>query len=251
MKIIYSFFILLLISCSGESEKNNETTKINPLEHKTEETESIKLLNNGLMSNLKGDWITAVLTDSIPQKREVFRWKNFFLGNLMISIKENDTLIISGERYRDQLKFEVIDSKTLVIPEWDNIRIVYSQEKDMIYLGREENFYRRINIKDFDKVISNEDLLMKYMVNLLFKCDYLPKNFTSKIKYIALDLETYPRFTFDAIGLENQTGEIEYFGWKFIGDTLNLYKTSSIYDADSEFTSYKLEKIEKQYYKNN
>lgn len=247
MKIIYSFVILLLISCSGERKNNNET-----LDSKKEK-EAIRLLNNGLLSNLKGYWITTILTDSIPQKREIFKWRNFFLGNLMISINENDTLIISGERYSDQLKYEVVDSKTLVLPERDNVRIVYSSEKDLIYLGGETtgSIYKRLTVKDFEKSIINENILMNYLVNVLFKCDYLPTDFASKIKYIALDLESYSSFTFDAIGLENQTGEIEYYGWKFTGDTLNLYRTSSIYDNDSEFTSYKLEKIEKQYFKNN
>jgi hypothetical protein len=247
-----------LISCSGKRGKNNNKTPgTEPFGYQTtvskHEPETIKLLDNGLMSNLKGEWITTILTDSIPKTREVFKWKNFFLGNLMISIKENDTLIASGERYRDSLKYEVFNSITLVLPERENLRFVYSPQKDLIYMGGEASgdVYRRNTIKDLEKIISDEKLLMEYVINLLFIRDYLPKNFPSKIKYIALDLETYARFTFDAIGIENQTGELEYFGFKFIGDTLNLYRTSSIYDDDSGFTSYKVEEIEKQYFKNN
>jgi hypothetical protein len=257
MKILYTLLILILLSCSGGRKGNNETSKINPLDLQTiedkQETETIGLLDNGLMSTLTGDWITTILTDSIPKKREIFRWKNYFLGNLMISIKENDTLIISGEWFRDKLNYEVINSKTLVLPERDNFKIVYSPENDLIYLGRETfgSVYKRSTIKSFEKIASDKNLLMNFVINLLFKCDYLPNDFASKIKYVALDLETYNRFTFDAIGLENEIGEIEYYGWKFIGDTLNLYRTSSIYDGDSGFTFYKIEEINKQYFKNN
>lgn len=257
MKILHLFLIFLLISCSGERGKNNNLISIEPSEYQDtaskREPEIIELLDNGLMSNLKGEWVTTVLTDSIPKSREVFRWKNFFLGNLIVLIKENDTLISNGERYIDSLKYKVINSVTLALPEWDNLRFIYSPQKDLIYVGSEVsgNVYRRNTIKDLEKIISNEKLLMEYVINLLFLRDYLPKDFPSKIKYIALDLETYDRFTFDAIGIEKQNGEIDYYGFKFIGDTLNLYRTSSIYDDDSGFTSYKIEELEKQYFKNN
>lgn len=258
MKITHLLLIFILISCSGQRNKNSkEIIEEAPLENQVIdsklEPETIELLDNGLMSNLKGDWITTILPDSILRTREILRWKNVFYGDLMISIKENDTLIISGNMDWGPLKYKVVDNKTIVLPEWNNTRVVYSPEKDKIYWGGEASGrdYKRLSNKDFEKTISDEKLLMEYVINLLFKDDFLPKDFKSKIKYISLGLETYTPFTFDAIGIENQAGEIDYFGWKFSGDTLNLYKTSYTYDDDSGFISYKLENIDRQYIKNN
>jgi hypothetical protein len=258
MKLIYLMLIIVLISCSGQGDKSSgEIVEKSTFETDTNENkqkaDTLEILDNGLMSKLKGDWITTILPDSILQTREILRWKNVFYGDLMISIHDNDTVIISGNMDWGPLKYEVVDEKTFILPEWNNTKVIYSPEKDLIYWGGTATgrVFERFPSNDFVEIISNEKLLMEYVINILFKDDYLPKGFASKIKYISLGLETYTPFTFDAIGIENQNKEIEYYGWKFIGDTLNLYKTSFTYDDDSGFISYKLEDIDRQYYKNN
>lgn len=250
--------IIVLISCSGQGDKSRseiveKSTFENDISENKLKADTLELLDNGLMRKFKGDWITTILPDSILQTREILRWKNVFYGDLMISINENDTLIIRGNMDGGPLKYEIVDEKTIILPEWNNTKLIYSPEKDLIYLGGKTTgrVFKKFPNNDFVEIISNEKLLMEYVINILFKDDYLPKDFASKIKYISLGLETYTPFTFDAIGIENQNEEIEYFGWKFIGDTLNLYKTSFTYDDDSGFISYKLEDIDRRYYKNN
>jgi hypothetical protein len=255
MTIIPILSFVLLLSCSESRTKNDKETSITPpLDHPTiesrQETKAIRLLGNGLMSNLEGDWLNTIFTDSIIQTKEIYKWHGYLMGALMISIKENDTLIRRGERYIDYFKYEVINDRTLVLPDNDNFEVVYSPEKDLVYFGN-SSIYKKPTFKNVVQFTSNEELLMDYLKNLLFKQEYLPDNFASKIKYVGLYLETYHRFTFDAIGIENQNGEIQYYGWKFFGDTLNLYKTSSIYDGDSEFTFYEIGALEIQYYNKN
>ncbi len=255
MRIALLLSIFLLFSCSGQGDRKTTLSSENiPIEQKTndKQSETIGLLPNGLAQTMTGEWLTAVLPDSIVKSKEILQWKNVFYGDLLLLIKENDTLIIRGNMDWGSEKYTVVDAKTIITPEWYKTRVVYSPEKDIVYRGSEPSapVYKRPPFKDFEKIIDDEKLLMEYMINLLFKNDYLPTDFASKIKYISLGLETYTPFTFDAIGIENPIGEIEYFGWKYSGDTLNLYKTSSTYDEDSGFISYKQGELDKQYFKN-
>jgi hypothetical protein len=258
MKMIHLVLILVFISCSGQlDKKSNEKSENITLEQETNGSANGRiaedLLENGLMSKMKGDWLTAILPDSILNTREILQWRNVFYGDLLISISDNDTLVIRGNMDCGQLKYNVLDKNTIMLPEWNNTKVVYSPEKDLIYLGGESSgrVFKRLFNKELVKTISDERLLMEYVINLLFMGDYLPMDFASKIKYISLGLETYTPFTFDAIGIEIQDGKIEHYGWKFNGDTLNLYATSSTYDDDSGFRSYKLEEFDRQYYKSN
>ncbi|MDZ7608354.1 MAG: hypothetical protein U5K79_22845 [Cyclobacteriaceae bacterium] len=254
MRIAPLLSIFLLLSCSGQGEKNTTIISENiPIEQKADEpqSETIELLGNGLTNKMTGEWLTAVLPDSILKTREILRWKNVFYGDLLLSIKDNDTLVICGNMDWGSLKYKVDDNKSITTTEEYKTRVVYSPEKDIVYRGSEPYgpVYKRPPFKDFEKIIANEKLLMEYVINLLFKNDFLPPEFAAKIKYISLGLETYTPFTFDAIGIENQNGELEYFGWKYSGDTLNLYKTSSTFDDDSGFISYKQGELDKQYFK--
>ena len=257
MKITHLLLIFILISCSGQRSENNkviteETFLENQVIDSVVEPETIELLNNGLMRSMKGNWITTILPDSILQAREILKWKNVFYADLMISVKDNDTIYIGGNMDWGPMKCSIVDSKTIVIPEWNNSKVVYSPETDMIYWGRRATVqaFRRMD-KEYEEIIFNEKLLYDYLKNLLFKEDYIPKDFVANIKYISLGLETYTPFTFDAIGIENESGDLDYYGWKFSGDTLNLYKTSYTYDDDSGFISYQIEDLDRQYFNNN
>jgi hypothetical protein len=187
MKIVHIVSILILISCSGKVGKNsneiieNFTTESHVNEN-VKKVGTYQLLENGLMSNLKGDWITTILPDSILQSREILKWKNIFYGDLMISINENDTAIIGGNMDKAPLKYEVVDEKTFVLPEWHNTKVIYSPEQDLIYLGGPATgrVYKRSPSDDFLKVISNEKLLMEYVIKILFKEEYLPRGLCIK-----------------------------------------------------------------------
>lgn len=208
-----------------------------------------KLLRNGLLSDIKGDWIVSILPDSILKYKKVLPWRDVFYGDLFLSINDSDTLLIGGHMDNISLKFITIDSSTLKLPEWDNSTFKYSEEKSVILAP--SRIFKKLEIKEFGKIIREEEALMKYVIGLLFTEDFMYQEEISRINYISLGVETYTPFTFDAIGIISKEGIIEHFGWEFKGDTLNLYSTSFTHDEDSGFKFYKLGELDKQYIKNN
>lgn len=255
MRITGILIFVLFISCSGQQQRN-DTSEIITDEQTEQETDNQSEIPQigeiGQPSILTGHWLTTILPDSIKKAREVLRWKDRFYGGLFLTIKENDTLILSGNMDWYPFAYTKIDDYTLLLLESNNSQIYYEPKKDLIFWGRPSmgQLFRRID-QDFVDTIRDENLLMAYIINILFNVDFLPKDFYKNIKYISLGLETYTPFTFDAIGIENESGDLDYYGWKFSGDILNLYKTSYTYDDDSGFISYQIESLDRQFFNNN
>ncbi|MCY1634031.1 MCE family protein [Marinifilum sp. D737] len=214
--------------------------------------DSIEIMDNELSSELKGDWISTIFTDSIFDKREIAIWKHAFYGDLFISINDSDTLLAGGNMDFGEILFYSEDENTFVtVSDWGETKYTYSKGIGVIYIGDRpsSSVFKRDADSTQMSIIKDENALMSYVIKRLFTGDYLPQKTISKINYISLGLETYTPFSFDAIGIENEKGETEYFGWKFIDDTLELYKTTSLYDDDSGFTSYQLGKLHRKFIK--
>lgn len=212
----------------------------------------VEIMDNELSSELKGDWISTVVTDSIFDKREIDSWKYVFYGDLFISVNESDTLFVGGHMDFGENLFYSEDENTFVaVTDWGDIKYTYSKELDAIFAGDKPNsrVFKRVIDSTQMCILEDENALMNYVIKRLFKGEFFPQETISKINYISLGLETYTPFSFDAIGIENEKGETEFFGWKFIDDTLELYKTTSLYDEDSGFTSYQLGKLHRKYIK--
>ena len=247
--------ILVLSSCSGQPQKgkDKESTKQNveTIANDTHQIDPKGLLKNGLLPDLKGDWISSILPDSIRLNRMVLPYMNVFYGNLLISINDIDTILIYGNMDRGPLKIVTTSNKSFVIPEWNNSQVSYSEDRDVIFMGSDPstNIYRRLTDEQILNMIRDEKSLMDYVIHLVFTKDYMSNDEIAQIKYIYLGLETYTPFTFDAIGIINENNEIQYFGWRFENDTLNLYKTTYVYDDDSGFISYELGELDRQYFK--
>lgn len=247
--------ILVLSSCSGQPQKDKgkESTQQNveTIANDTHQNDPKELLKNGLLPALKGDWISSILPDSIRLNRKILPYKNVFYGNLMLSIYDKDTILIYGNMDRGPLRIVTTSNKSFVIPEWNNSQVSFSEDRDIIFIGSEPSaeVYRRLTDEQILKIIRDEKSLMDYVIHLVFTEEYMSKVEIAQIKYISLGLETYTPFTFDAIGIANEKNEIQYFGWRFENDTLNLYKTTSVYDDDSGFISYKLGELDRQYFK--
>jgi len=215
--------------------------------------DSVELMDNELLPELKGNWVCSEFTDSIFDKKQISSWKHVFYGDLFLSINESDTLSIGGHMDFGEIIFYSEDEKTFVaVSEWGETKYTYSKDLDAIFNGEKPNsrIFKRSDKEELMSIIKDEHALMNYVIKRLFTSDYLPKDTISRIKYISLGLETYTPFSFDAIGMENESGEMEYFGWKFIGDTLELYKTKSSYDDDSGFKSYRIGELDSKYTKN-
>ncbi len=247
--------ILVLSSCSGQPQKGKvkASTKQNveTITNYAHQIDTNELLKNGLLPALKGDWISSILPDSIRLNKQVLPYRNVFYGNLMISINDKDTILIYGNMDRGQLKIVTTSNKSFVIPEWNDSQVSYSEDRDVIFMGSDPstNIYRRLTDEQILKMIRDEKSLMDYVIHLVFTEEYMSKDEIAQIKYISLGLETYTPFTFDAIGIITKNNETQYFGWKFENDTLNLFKTTSEYDDDSGFISYKLGELDRQYFK--
>ena len=217
------------------------------------EVDSVELMDNELLPELKGNWISTILTDSIFDQKQISSCKHVFYGDLFLSINESDTLFIGGHMDFGEILFYSEDEKTFVaVSEWGETKYSYSKDLDAIFIGEKPNsrIFKRSNSGKLMSIIKDENALMNYVIKRLFTGDYLPKETILRINYISLGLETYTSFSFDAIGIENELGETEYFGWKFIDNTLELYKTTSCYDDDSGFTSYKIGELDRKYTKN-
>ena len=235
MRLLLTILIFISISYSGQSQVDNYNH-----------------LSNGLVPGCKGDWLITILPDTLQANKEVLSWKNIFYGFLLLTIDESNTMILSGNMDQGPLNFTTIDTVSFKLsPEWGNTKYTYSRENDLIYLGDEpysRTFKRLSNDKMID-TIRDSKKLMEYVINKIFIDKYLPQDFTSNIEYISLGLETYTPFTFDAIGIRNQNGELEYFGWEYISDTLKLYKTTSTFDENSGFRYFIKGELDRQYFK--
>ncbi len=247
--------ILVLSSCSGQPQKGKgkESTQQNveTIANDAHQNDPKELLINGLIPALKGDWISSILPDSIRLNRKVLPYRNVFYGNLMISINDKDTILIYGNMDRGPLKIVTTSITSFVIPEWNNSQVSYSEDRDVIFMGSgpSAKVYRRLSDEKILNIIRDEKSLMDYVIHLVFKEEYMSKDEIAQIKYISLGLETYTPFTFDAIGIITKNNETQYFGWEFENDTLNLYKTTSEYDDDSGFKSFKVGELDRQYFK--
>jgi len=248
MQVLIILFFGYNFSQSIFVEKILDATKM----HYMIKVDSVELMDNELLPELKGNWVSTILTDSISDKKQISSWKHVFYADLFLSINESDTLLAGGHMDFGEILFYSENEKTFVaISEWGETKYSYSRDLTAIYIGDHPN--SRIFKRSSDKlmsIIKDENDLMDYVIKRLFTDDYLPKETISKIKYISLGLETYTPFSFDAIGMENDSGEMEYFGWKFIENTLELYKTTSSFDDDSGFTTFKIGELDSKYSKN-
>lgn len=215
--------------------------------------DSVELMDNELLPELKGSWVSTIFTDSIFDNKQISSWKYIFYGDLFLSINESDTLFIGGHMDFGEILFYSEDEKTFVaVSEWGETKYTYSKELDAIFIGEKPNsrIFKRLNNGELKSIIKDENALMNYVIKRFFTGECLPKETISKINYISLGLETYTPFSFDAIGIENELGKTEYFGWKFIDNTLELYKTTSSYDDDSGFTTFTMGELDSKYTKN-
>nr|WP_320119495.1 hypothetical protein [uncultured Marinifilum sp.] len=248
MQVLIIIFFGYSFSQSSFDEKILHATEMNH----TINVDSVELMNNELLPELKGNWVSTILTDSIFDKKQISSWKHVFYGDLFLAINESDTLIVGGHMDLGEILFYSEDEKTFVaISDWGETKYSYSRDLAAIFIGDKPNsrIFKKSN-GQLMSIIKDENDLMDYVIKRLFTGDYLPKEMISRIKYISLGLETYTPFSFDAIGIENESGKIEYFGWKFIENTLELYKTTSTFDDDSGFATYKIGELDSKYTKN-
>ena len=201
--------------------------------------------DDGLIDDIKGIWISTVLPDSVQENKIVLPWRDIFYGFLLITINDDNTLIIQGNMDRGSLKYCVIDSVTIGSPDLQNLIIKYSKHNDLIYLGNysSSRVFRRITDDNLINIIRDKKQLENYIIQLIFS-DYFPDDDLSKIVYISLGLETYTPFTFDAIAIDNGSEELDYFGWEIINDTLRLYKTYEYIEFDSGFQYFRKGEID-------
>lgn len=241
MRIISYIVILVLVSCFEQEQNSNKKPVVeNPLSDE-QTVDGVNMLNNDLISTIKGFWVSAILPDSILESREVYKWGSIFYGSSLISIKSNDSLSIAGAMDGGDLRYQIEGNSKIFVPEW-NIKLEYIKNKDIIvWLNDSQNrVYRRITNDDFKKITTSEKLLARYIQSLLFTENNLPVELRSKIRDVYLGLETDYYFSFDVIGIEEDE-KINYYGWEFSADTLILYNTN-INVENAEYTRGKVYK---------
>lgn len=245
--------ILVLSLCSGQPQKGKESTQQNveTIADDAHRNAPEELLKNGLLPALKGNWISSILLDSIRLNRKIFPHKTVFYNRLMLSINDKDTILIYGNMDEGPLRIATTSNKSFVIPEWNNWQVSFSEDRDIIFMKNERSTeaYKRLTDEHILNIIQDKESLMDYVIHLIFTEEYMSKDEIAQIKYISLGLETFTPFPFDAIGIADEKNEIQYFGWRFENDTLNLYKTTSGYDDNFNFIIYKLGELDRLYFK--
>ncbi len=234
------FFILICFSCKSQIQKNRITYS---------NFEEQLVGENGLITAFKGDWINTSLFDSTLQKRQLNPWLNDFYGDLRLLINDSDSVTIEGNMDGGKGIIKVIDSISFSFPDRiDTPTFTYNPDKDLIILksgSYKPIVFRRIDKKDNLKIIANEKFFNQYFIDQFFT-GYFSDNEKVRIVEIWNGFETYTPFDFDALGIKGKSDKVEYYAWKFIGDTLELYETSFKYDDDSGFAIFKIEKLKKR-----
>jgi hypothetical protein len=248
-KIFIIVIPILIASCFSNQKNNNETTGENYSNHNDS-----TILKNGLYFKLKGEWINTSLFDSTLKYKKLHTWFRQFYGNLLLFVSENNKITTRGNMDNIvDMDFKTHDSLSFSFPELLDDRVYkYLPERDLIqfenkYLGK--ILFRRIQKTDNIEIIRNRQKFNDFFIRKFFTDDFFENTKKPQIDYIWNGFETTKPFDFDAFGTKkNEKGEMDYFGWKIKGDTLEIFNTSRTF-TDDGFAVYKIKNLKKRYIK--
>jgi hypothetical protein len=249
MKDLTIGIALLLLSACGSRSGQNPSQFDNP------ELDSPKnrRLANGLVMEMRGEWINTSLFDSTITQKKLNKWIWDFYGDLHLVIDESDSITIEGNMDGGDCRINLIDSTSFSLPcRIDTPHYKYSFNRNLIYsvIGSNDTIvFRKVNKDDKLDIIANEEYFNKFFIDKLFTNEYFKEQ--KKPDFIELwdGFETFTPFTFDAVAIKFNEDSIYYLSWQFKNDTLELYNTSYKYDEDSGFRIYKIEDLNSVYIK--
>ena len=254
-RVLFVITILFCLSCSQERKEEKAVTQ-KETGNKSLEEANAKTANpkEGISEKLYGEWINTSLFDSTLAQRKLYPWLNEFYGDLYLTINRSDSLNIGGNmdggdvkvNFTDEFHFSTTDRI-------DNPTFAYLPDRDLILL-KTKNYsvlFRRIRKSDARQIIGNEEKFNRYFIDKFFVDDYFKGIKKPMFTTVWNGFETFTPFDFDAVGIENEKGEIEYFGWEFRGDTLKLYSTSFKEDDESGFLLYNKGSLTRKYVRKN
>jgi hypothetical protein len=248
MRIIDLMLItVLILSCDRNYQDNDENvTGTGALDYKA------KILKNGLSYQLKGKWINSALFDSTHKCQTLHRWLKQFYTHVLLEINDDQLVSLKGNmEIIDKIEFKTIDSLSFTIPKlFRNSVYTFLPERDLIQFedkwGRV--LFRRIQKKDSIQIIHDREKFNTYFITRFFTDDYFRHSKKPQIDYIWNGFETHNPFSFDAVGITNNKGEMDFYGWQIAGDTLDFYYTTWAHNDDG-FAVYKKGKLYKRYIK--
>jgi hypothetical protein len=246
LNMIKKILIVITIFCFSCSQKKSEEQATVQQEKKEElKKTSIEKANGELTASkivlskeLYGEWINTSLFDSTLVQRKLHPWLNEFYGDLHLTINQADSLSIRGNMDGGDLKIELKDPFHFTTTERaDDPSFEYQPNRNLILLKTNKGsmLFRRMRKTDAKQIIGNEEKFNQYFINNLFTNEYFTGAEKPAFTTIWNGFETFTPFDFDAVGIKNGKGDLEYFGWEFKGDTLKLYSTSFSEDEESGF----------------
>lgn len=249
MKITpFVLFCMFLLSCTNQRNENQRSTT------DTVQLESQAAVNQQrivIPKKLYGKWIATTIFDSTLTNRKLDPSLRDMYGEALLIIDAPDSLQLEGTMDGGRILIDVLDSLTFRFKydETGKNYLRYYPSKDvLIRVNKSDKYstiYRRVKETDHLEILANEKLFDKFFINKFFS-DYFTSDELAKIVYLNNGFLTYSPFDFDAIGIKDETGEIVYYAWTFVGDELELFETSHTFDKDSGFAIYKIEKLFKK-----
>jgi hypothetical protein len=251
-----TLIIISLLFCFSCSQQKNEekavaqAQKVNkPIEEAIAKTVNSKVR---LSEKLYGDWINTSLFDSTLAKHRLYPWVKEFYGDLHLTINKGDSLNIRGNMDGGDVRINVKDEYHFSTKgRVDNPTFEYLPDRDLLHIKTKNNsmLFRRIGKADAKQIIGDEHRFNQFFINKYFTADYFIGADRPKFTTIWCGFETFTPFNFDAVGINNGKGDIEYFGWEFSGDTLTLYSTTYDVDDESGFRIYSKGSLARTYVK--
>jgi hypothetical protein len=242
--------ILFIFSCAS---KKHDAISSDTIE-KSNSIEDTLLMRNGLLEKLNGQWINTTLFDSTLIRRELAPWIDQFYGDLYLEITDADTIIIKGNMDGGNTNIKIIDKYSFSFLERvDHPVFNYSPQTDLVTektTGGKIIIFRRVKKEEDADIVGNVESFNTFFIGQFFTDDYFKQKAKPEIADIWSGFLTYTPFTFDAVAIKNKQGKEEWYAWKFKGDTLELYNTTSTEDNESGFSIYKIGALKERYIKN-
>jgi hypothetical protein len=203
-----------------------------------------------LSDKFNGNWVNTSLFDSTTIKRKLSPWINEFYGNAILEFTKDTVLLwgcIDGGPIE---KMKILSTTSFSTDEMSfKAKFQYIENLDLIKMTASNNFltviFRRVKSTDRLDIVTDKKKFENYFKALFFdnffKAD---KNF--KVDKLWTGFETYKPFGFDAFGVRTKNGDINYFGWEQIGNTLRIFQTTKNTDKDSGFYYWTKGKLDRE-----
>ena len=203
-----------------------------------------------LSDKFYGQWVNTSLFDSTTIKRQLSPWINEFYGTAILEFTKDTVLLLGCMDGGPIEKMKVLSSTSFTTDEISfQPKFDYIEKLDLIKMTTNDNFltvtFRRVKPGDRLEIITDEKKFENYFKSLFFD-KFLKADRNLKVDKLWIGFETHTPFEFDAFGIRNKNGDIQYFGWEQSGNTLRIFQTTKNTDKDSGFYYWTKGKLDRE-----